>query len=184
MNQNAGRGTFAAPSFFDIMLAMETKGWSVSDRICLFVASGFGLGLVAPFAPGTFGSLPGVALAYLTTYMPTWLQIPVCTALALAAIPVCDAAERMLGIKDDGRITADEWMLFPIALIGIPLPILPWWSMVVFFSVVRFIDIVKPPPARGLQSIPGGRGIVVDDFVANIYSLAVNWLICYLVFLR
>ena len=47
--------------------------------------------------------------------------------------------------------------------------------MAVFFVVVRALDIIKPPPARQLQAIPGGRGIVVDDFVANLYSLGVNW---------
>jgi len=147
------------------------------ERLSLFVASGFGLGLVAPAAPGTIGSLPGVALAYATTLLPLWLQIPVVTGFAILAIPFCDVAERTLGIKDDGRITADEWMLYPIALVGIPLRNLPWWSMVVFFCIVRLIDIVKPWPARRLQSIPGGRGIVIDDFVANLYSLALNWIV-------
>ena len=146
-------------------------------KLCLFLASGLGLGLVAPFAPGTFGSLPGVALAYATTRLPLSLQIAACTALTLLAIPVCGAAERALGIKDDGRIAADEWMLFPIAVIGLPLASLPWWSMVLFFCVVRAIDIVKPWPCRGLQSLPGGRGVVADDFVANLYSFAVNWAI-------
>lgn len=149
-----------------------------TEKLCLFVASGFGLGLVAPVAPGTIGSLPGVALAYATTLLPLWLQIPVCTGFAILAIPFCDVAEKALGIKDDGRITADEWMLYPLALVGIPLASLPWWSMLVFFAVVRAIDIVKPWPARGLQRIPGGRGIVIDDFVANLYSLAVNWGLC------
>lgn len=148
----------------------------------LFIASGFGLGLVAPFAPGTFGSLPGVALAYATALLPLYLQIPVVTALALLAIPVCDVAEKTLGIKDDGRITADEWMLYPLALVGIPLYELPWWSMIVFFAVIRTIDIVKPWPAGRLQSIPGGRGIVIDDFAANLYSLAVNWAIALFLF--
>lgn len=149
-----------------------------TERFCLFVASGFGLGLVAPVAPGTIGSLPGVALAYATTLLPLWLQIPVCTGFAILAIPFCDVAEKALGIKDDGRITADEWMLYPLALVGIPLASLPWWSMLLFFAVVRAVDIVKPWPARGLQRIPGGRGIVIDDFVANLYSLAVNWGLC------
>ena len=62
-----------------------------------------------------------------------------------------------------------------MALIGIPLASLPWWSMVVFFCIVRFVDIVKPWPCRALQALPGGRGIVADDFVANLYSLAANW---------
>lgn len=151
-------------------------------KFCLFVASGFGLGLVAPIAPGTVGSLPGVALAYATTQLPLWLQIPVCTAFALLAIPFCDVAEKVLGIQDDGRITADEWMLFPIALIGIPLCSLPWWSIVVFFCIVRAVDIIKPWPCRGLQNIPGGRGIVIDDFFANLYSLAINWIVCCVLF--
>jgi len=147
-------------------------------KLCVFVASGFGLGLVAPFAPGTFGSLPGVALAYAVTALPLALQIPACLGFTLLAIPFCDVAERALGIKDDGRIAADEWMLFPVALVGIPLADLPWWSMLVFFCVVRAVDILKPWPCRRLQAIPGGRGIVIDDFIANLYSLAVNWALC------
>lgn len=148
------------------------------DKFWIFIASGFGIGLVVPFAPGTFGSLPGVALAYGVCALPLYLQLPACLALTLAAIPVCDKAEKILGIKDDGRIAADEWMLYPIAFIALPLAELPWWAMAVFFAVVRFVDIVKPWPCRSLQSIPGGRGIVIDDFIANIYSLGINWLIC------
>ena len=49
--------------------------------------------------------------------------------------------------------------------------------MIIFFIVIRTIDIIKPWPANKLQSIPGGRGIVIDDFIANIYSLGINWLI-------
>ena len=151
-------------------------------KFVLFVASGFGLGLVAPVAPGTIGSLPGVALAYAVSVLPLWLQLPVCLGFTFLAIPFCDVAEKILGIKDDGRITADEWMLYPIALIGLPLATLPWWSMVIFFCVIRAVDIIKPWPCRGLQSIPGGRGIVIDDFVANLYSLAINWAIYVLCF--
>ena len=146
-------------------------------RLCVFVASGFGLGLAAPFAPGTFGSLPGVALAYAVCALPLWLQVAACLALAVLAVPICDVAEKALGIKDDGRIVADEWMLYPIALIGIPILDLPWWTMVVFFCIVRFVDIVKPWPARQIQNLHGGLGIVADDFFANLYSLAVNWLV-------
>jgi len=144
-------------------------------RLTLFLAGGLGFGLFAPFAPGTFGSLPGVALAYAVCALPLWLQPPVCLGLTLLAIPICGAAEKILGIKDDGRIVADEWMLFPVGVAGLPLSTLPWWSMLVFFCVVRLLDIIKPWPARGLQVLPGGRGIVVDDFIANLYSLAVNW---------
>ena len=151
-------------------------------KFCLFVSSGFGLGLVAPFAPGTFGSIPGVILAYGAAALAVPLQILSALGFAFLAVPFCDIAERELGIKDDGRITADEWMLYPISFIGIPLLELPWWSMIVFFCVVRAVDIIKPWPCRGLQSIPGGLGIVIDDFVANIYSLGINWAIYWYLF--
>ena len=146
-------------------------------KFILFVASGFGLGLVAPVAPGTFGSLPGVFIVYFLSLASLPVQIASAAALSLAAIPVCGAAEKALGIKDDGRITADEWMLFPISFIGIPLLSLPWCAMGVFFCVVRIVDIVKPFPCRRLQSLPGGLGIVIDDFVANLYSLLLNHLL-------
>jgi len=151
-------------------------------RLCVFIAGGFGLGLLAPFAPGTFGSLPGVALAYAVCALPLWLQVVACIGLTLLAVPFCDVAEKALGIKDDGRIVADEWMLYPIAFVGIPLASLPWWSMAVFFCIVRVVDIVKPWPARQLQSVPGGLGIVADDFFANLYSLALNWALVLMVF--
>ena len=152
-------------------------------KLVLFFATGCGIGLFVPFAPGTFGSLPGVALAW---WMASWapsVQALVALALAAAAIPVCSIAEKMLGVKDDGRITADEWMLYPIAVLGLPLQTLPFWALAVFFAVVRLVDIVKPPPARQLQAFHGGFGIVIDDFFANLYSLAINWTI-YIAFIK
>ena len=150
---------------------------NIWDKFTLLLATGFGLGLIAPFAPGTIGSIPGVALAYAMSTMPLWLQLAAALGLTMLSVAVCDRSEKLLGIKDDGRITADEWMLFPIATLGIPLTETPWWGMVIFFAVVRAIDILKPWPCRGLQKIPGGRGITIDDFVANLYALAVNWVV-------
>ena len=152
-------------------------------KLVLFLATGCGIGLFVPFAPGTFGSIPGVALAW---WMVSWtpsMQALVALTLVAAAIPVCSAAEKMLGVKDDGRITADEWMLYPIAVLGLPLQTLPFWALAVFFAVVRLVDIVKPPPARQLQAFHGGFGIVIDDFFANLYSLAINWTI-YIAFIK
>lgn len=147
----------------------------MKNKLVLFLASGFGLGLFSPVAPGTVGSLPGFALVYLISSLPLFIQMPAALGFTLLAIPLCDAAEKLLGIKDDGRITADEWMLLPIAYIGLPFHSFTWWQILLTFAVVRVIDIVKPYPCRQLQSIPGGRGIVIDDFVANLYSLCVNW---------
>ena len=149
----------------------------MNNKIVLFLATGCGISLFVPFAPGTFGSLPGIVLAYAMASLPVWAQIPASLALTLLAIPICGRAEAVLGIRDDGRISADEWMLLPIAVIGLPVLDLPWWSMAVFFAVIRLVDIIKPPPAKRLQSLPGGLGIVVDDLVANLYALALNWIV-------
>ena len=154
----------------------------LKDRLCLFVATGFGLGLVAPFAPGTFGSLPGVALAALLAAVPPGVQTVAALLLAAAAVPVCTRAEQLLGLRDDGRITADEWMLYPIGVLGLPLLDLPWWAWILFFAVIRAVDILKPPPAYYLQRLKGGWGVVADDFVANLYALAINTAIYQAVF--
>ena len=160
-------------------------GKGFAQKAATFAATGFSLGILAPFAPGTFGSLPGVALAIWMSHAG-WsaslsVQAAVALALAVAAVPVCGVAERVFKVKDDGRIVADEWMLFPLAVIGLPLWDMPWLA-VAAFAVVRAVDIANPPPADRLQALPGGLGVVADDFAANLYSLAVNWILAIFVF--
>ncbi len=151
---------------------------SLLQRVTLAVATGFGLGY-APVASGTFGTLAGVPLALaLARWHTQWgWQAAVAAALTLLAVPVCGAAERHFGSKDDGRIVADEWMLFPICLIG--LPVLEHWRVLLplGFVVARLCDIVKPPPARRLERLRGGVGIVIDDLCASLYALALNHLL-------
>ena len=52
------------------------------------------------------------------------------------------------------------------------------------FAVARFMDIVKPFPAYRLQSLKGGLGITIDDFVSSVYALGANWalygLVCWI----
>lgn len=150
----------------------RSGGWT--DRIAVVLASGFGLGFI-PFASGTFGTLPGVALVLLL--WPVFagsiaLQIATGVALTLAAVPVCSAAERVFAKKDDGRIVADEYATFPLVMIGLPVAREEWWILLVAFLAARFFDILKPWPARGLQKIRGGLGIVIDDAVSSLYALA------------
>lgn len=149
---------------------------SFGKRLAVAVANGFGLGN-ARYASGTVGSLLGIPLVFAISSLHgrLWWQIGICAALVALAIVVCDIAERHYGEKDDGRIVADEWMLYPIGVIGIQLVGMPWWHMLVYFAVIRFFDIVKLPPANRLQAIDGGLGVVADDFAANLYSLAANW---------
>ena len=151
-------------------------------KVILLVSSGFGLGY-SPFASGTCGALLGVPLGLALTSFHGHLavQLAIAAILTLLAVPVCDAAEKIYGVKDDGRIVADEYMLLPICFIGHA----PLWSMIaaggeaawralafvaVVFAISRVTDILKPSPARQLQAVRGGLGIVLDDLVADIYS--------------
>lgn len=157
-------------------MIFSIPGDTAWQRFNVFLATGFGIGLITPIAPGTVGSLPGVLLAWLMATQNVPLQILTCIGLTLIAVPICHIAEQVLQKKDDGRICADEWMLFPIGVIGIPLHSVPL-LLPVFFLVIRFCDITKPPPAHGLQRLQGGIGIVIDDFFASLYALAFNHLI-------
>lgn len=151
--------------------------------LAVWLANGFGLGL-SPVASGTVGTLLGIPLAYLVFLCPvTWAHIVSCALLVALAVVVSDVAEKHYreqgGKKDDGRIVADEYMLLPIVFIGLPMT---WQMVVIGFLTARFFDILKPWPARGLQSVKGGMGIVLDDLFASFYALAANhaiyWALC------
>lgn len=159
---------------------------NIFAKLTVLVASGFGLGL-SPFASGTCGAILGIPLGLaVSTIANVWIQIAVCAALVLIAIPICDGAEKYYGEKDDGRIVADEYMLLPICFIGQG----PIWKMIVdggnaridamalivfIFVISRIIDILKPTPARQIQAVKGGLGVVLDDLFASIYSWIFVW---------
>ncbi|MBA4386433.1 MAG: phosphatidylglycerophosphatase A [Verrucomicrobia bacterium] len=142
------------------------------NRLLVWLATGFGLGL-SPFASGTVGSIPGLALAALISPLAWGWQAAVCAVLTILAVPICGAGEDRYGRKDDGRIVADEYMTFPICLIGLPW-VLNIWLLPVAFVVNRVMDIIKPPPARQSQALRGGLGIVMDDFLSSLYALGLN----------
>jgi phosphatidylglycerophosphatase A len=145
----------------------------ILQKTMVLLATGFGLGL-SPFAPGTVGSIWGVLIAFAINYnLPSpWLQAAIAAVLALVAIPICDAGEKHFGTKDPHPVVADEYLTFPLCVIGLP-PV-PWIFAVAFVTN-RVLDIVKPFPARQLQRLPGGLGITIDDVFSSLYSLAVNW---------
>ena len=154
------------------------------QRVTLAVATGFGLGR-APVASGTFGALLGLPLALGFTVLDRHLywQIGLCAALSLLAVPVCDAAERFFGEKDDGRIVADEYLTLPICVIGLPIVRMMRGGQVMqglillgtAFVLSRVCDILKPTPARQLQRVRGGLGIVIDDVFASFYALILTY---------
>ncbi len=154
-------------------------------KLAVLLANGFGLGL-SPVASGTVGTLLALPIVWWFCQLlespggvaGILIQCAVVIALSLVAIPICSVAEKHYGTKDDGRIVADEYLTFPICMIG-----LPWnfWVLLIAFLSCRFFDIVKPAPANQLQRIHGGFGIVIDDVVASLYSLAFNVVVVHFV---
>ncbi len=69
--------------------------------------------------------------------------------------------------KDPRQIVIDEITAFLIPLFFTPMRILP---LLIAFASFRFFDIIKPPPLRRLERLPGGWGIMLDDIGAAIYT--------------
>jgi len=146
------------------------------QKFLALLATGFGLGH-SPFAPGTVGCLLGLPIAWwLNTTYGVQGQIVWSVALAVAAIPICQAGEDSLGGKDPKPCVADEYLTFPICMIGLPVIGQPGGlaMMGIAFVTNRFFDIAKIWPAHGLQRLKGGLGITIDDIFAALYALAVN----------
>ncbi len=157
------------------MIIGERDHQTLIQKAVLALATGFGLGRI-PVASGTFGSLPGFLLAFGMSGWHIWFQVAACVLLAILSVFVCDRAEEYFGRKDDGRIVADEYMTFPICLLGVPWLDHPW-LLIPAFVVARAMDIVKIPPARQSQHLKGGLGITMDDIIAGLYALAINHLL-------
>ena len=138
----------------------------LSDPVHL-LAFGLGLGL-SPIAPGTVGTLLGVAIAWLTLDLGLMVQIGIAIALFLAGIWICDNSARRLGLRDPGGIVWDEICAMYIVLLVAPATVTAW---ILAFGLFRAFDIVKPWPIRDLDhSMHGGLGIMLDDLVAALYA--------------
>ena len=135
-----------------------------------FLAYGFGAGLV-PFAPGTFGSLVGVALVWFVRSLGARAYAGVVLLMVVAGIFICGQTARDLGAIDPGRIVYDEIVGFLVAMYLLPAR-LAW--IVPGFMVYRVFDIWKPWPIHAAEQHLGlGGGIMADDIVAGLYTLAI-----------
>ena len=140
----------------------------------------FGLGR-APFAPGTFGTLGGVALAVLALALPSGWTLH--TALALLAggmfltgIALGNRAEKR-GKQDPGEFVWDEVAGYLVTLVGHDLHARPVLALGAAFVAFRLFDILKPWPVSTCDRMGGGLGIMLDDIVAGLYANATLWVL-------
>ena len=136
------------------------------------MATGLGLGLVSP-APGTVGGLWGLPLAWgIGCLAATGAELLALVFIGLIGVAVCSAAARALGgSKDPQAIVFDEIAALPIAYLGIGEKSLAIW--LAGWLLFRLFDITKPWPIRYLERLPGGWGIMADDWMAAGYACAV-----------
>jgi phosphatidylglycerophosphatase A len=144
-------------------------------RFWFLIGTWFGCGYF-PKGPGTAGSLAAILIAW-----PLWrlgLNSLGFAALSIVALwPAIHAAGVVAvktGRKDPPIVVVDEvlgqWLTLGGALR------LNWRSFLFAFVLFRLFDILKPPPIRLIEQVPGGAGIVLDDMAAGIYAALVLFL--------
>jgi phosphatidylglycerophosphatase A len=163
-------------------------------RISLTIATAFGLGYL-PKAPGTFGSLVGVAAMALYwsrllpiksldlfvrdvyfMFAPQRILILVTILVAGVGVVVASNVASYLGNKDPQIVVIDEVSGQLISYFGIGTGAANWKYLLLGFILFRVFDIWKPFPARQAESLPGGLGIMADDWIAGIYAALGLWI--------
>jgi phosphatidylglycerophosphatase A len=131
----------------------------------LALATALGAGYI-PFAPGTMGSIVGLVV---------WALLPASAGAQAAVIVVLfvvgawsgTVAERHFHKTDPSEVVVDEVMGMLVTLFLNPVG---WKGVVVGFLLFRLFDIIKPYPARQLEHLHGGVGVMADDFMAAVYA--------------
>ena len=143
------------------------------------LALGFGAGL-APVAPGTFGSIVGLAVAALWSTQAWTVSAVAALATTGVGIWICGASARRLGVHDHPAIVWDEIAGICITMLAAP-PGWGWRWALAGFALFRLFDIVKPWPIREIDhGMRGGAGIMLDDVLAGILAASVLLLIRYI----
>ena len=138
----------------------------------------FGIGYI-PFASGTFGSIAGLLigyLIYLINYNLLFLLIPLLFILGVKASQIY---QNKTGELDSKVIVIDEVVGQLIAMLTVIDDLL---LLFLSFIIFRIFDIFKPWPASYFdEKMKNGKGVMLDDVIAGIYSLItisfIDWLL-------
>lgn len=130
------------------------------------LGSGLYTGFI-PVASGTFGSMTALLIYWIPGFENLFIIIPAIILFTVYGIFIGNKFDNVYG-KDPAEYTLDEMIGQWIALLFLPKTILI--SIIAFISW-RLFDIIKPFPARKLEELPGGLGIIADDIIASVYSL-------------
>ncbi|NVJ59433.1 MAG: phosphatidylglycerophosphatase A [Gammaproteobacteria bacterium] len=145
--------------------SLKAKQIMTHPVYCL--AFGFGSGL-APFAPGTFGTLIAIPLYWGLAELPIIAYLLITIFLALIGVYLCGETARAMHRHDHPGIVWDEIVGYLIAMIPFSKD---WRTMLLGFVLFRFFDIVKPWPIGVTdRKVKGGLGIMLDDIIAGVMA--------------
>ena len=141
-----------------------------------------GLGFLRP-APGTWGSMPPPAIAAILLLVGVGdaVTASVLSVILLAASLACVVwgryAEERFGRKDAAEVVADETAgVAPATILAMLMTeelLSGLAALAGAFLLFRVFDILKPWPARQLEALPAGWGVLIDDLVAGVYAAIV-----------
>ena len=135
-------------------------------RLGVLVATACGAGYI-PYAPGTFGSAVGVIVYLLVHAWPVGAQVGLVAALCAVGTWAGGVAAVHFGRADPGQVVIDEVVGQLLTLFAAGASA---WTVILGFLLFRALDVVKPWPARSLERLPGGYGIMADDVMAGVYG--------------
>lgn len=148
---------------------MTSSAAAVTERpnlVARMIATGLGSGY-SPVAPGTAGSAVGLLLFWPLARLHPAAQVALTLALVVAGVAAASHVARRLGIEDPGVVVVDEVAGMWVTLLFLPLT--PFTAILGFFAF-RVMDVFKPYPARQLEQLHGGWGIMADDLMAAVYA--------------
>jgi phosphatidylglycerophosphatase A len=144
----------------------------VLRRLGVFIATCAHVGYV-PVAPGTFGSAVGLVVYYLVRRQAsTAIELGTIAVILVIGLWSATEAEHHFGGIDPGPVVIDEVIGMLITLALHPVNVA---GAITGFFIFRVLDVVKPWPARRLEHLPGGFGVVLDDVMAGVYGNLLMW---------
>lgn len=141
------------------------------------IATFLGAGLL-PWAPGTWGALAALPLAWALHVLGGSAVLIVVTLVACLAGWWATAQETATGDPDPSEIVIDEvagqWIaLWPVSIgashTGAD-PLALWPGVVAAFVLFRAFDILKPGPVGWADRLHSPLGVMLDDIIAGLLA--------------
>ena len=138
-----------------------------------YITCVFGIGALP--IPGTCSTIAAIGLAFMLKSLSIDYQIAILIFLNAVGAWICDITNRDFGTHDHSAAGFDEFVTFPICMIHVPWQ---WPYILLAFVIFRALDILKPEPIGYIdRNVSGGFGVMLDDIVAALLTLAIMQII-------